>query len=67
MSLVRIAINRKTLDRWPVYFRPDCERTYFDCHGRDEGLAEMMIRLAKHGYELLTVGQVEEFLKCSKD
>lgn len=44
-----VAYDRK--DGWPVFFRPNCERTpRSDRFPEGEGLAEMMIRLHTVGY-----------------
>lgn len=56
------AISRTSEDRFPVMFRPECDRTYFDPrNGTDEGLLEMIVRLDKAGYDL-----VSTLLKVSK-
>jgi hypothetical protein len=52
--MTRYALSRTTNDRWPIEFRPDRERTYFNpSTGKDESLLEVMKRLDKSGYDLL--------------
>ena len=59
MSIMRVAVkieDGKIVDRWPIMFRPECERTYFDARtGKDEGLDEVIERLAKRGMELWNI------------
>lgn len=59
-----IAFHTKSGDHYPVRFRPNCARTYFDTMtGQDEGLDELMVRLRRHGWELLSV---DEFKRRTK-
>lgn len=50
---VRYAVSRTSDDVWPIYFRPDCERTFCDGYGDSEGLLEIIENLDKAGYDLL--------------
>ena len=53
MSKVRYAVSKDSNDSFPVLFRPECERTYFDHEtGKDESLVEVIERLSSAGYEL---------------
>lgn len=49
--MIRVVVNPKTHDRWPVEFRNDCERTYPD----DEGLYDLRERAYKNSYEVISL------------
>ncbi len=51
--IVKYAISRTSNDRWPITFRPDCERTPCDWKGESEGLLEVIQRLNRCGYDLV--------------
>jgi hypothetical protein len=51
---VRYAVSRDIHDWFPIFFRPDCERTVFDpSTGNDESLYDLIQRLDVAGYDLL--------------
>lgn len=53
MMKIRYAVHKTSNDWFPVMFRGDCERTFFDRNtGKDESMVEVMERLAKCDYEL---------------
>lgn len=51
----RYAVSRTSSDRWPVIFRPDCERTLpnWPDNPDGEGYLEMREKLNNAGYDLL--------------
>jgi len=52
--MYRYALSRTLDDRFPIQFRPNCERTVFDRFtGTDESLVEVIERLNKAGYDLI--------------
>lgn len=52
--------RRKPHDGWPIFLRDDCDRTPFDPQtGYDEGLFDLMLRLDRAGYDLLTRVELE--------
>ena len=51
--MTRYALSRTTNDRYPIHFRNDCERTYFDGQGKDIGLFDLIIQLDKAGYDII--------------
>lgn len=55
---VRWAISRipqfQVTDTFPIFFQPNCERTLCDSLGRSEGLFELIQRLDKSGYDLIS-------------
>lgn len=60
--MLRYALSKTSNDRFPIEFRLDCERTYFDRNtGKDETLIEVIERLDKAGYLLLN--SREELIK----
>lgn len=55
--MVLIANNPETGDRFPIYFRPNCDRTWPSSgHPEGEGLLELTIRLNEAGYRLVREG-----------
>lgn len=50
---VRYAVSRTSSDRFPVTFRPDCERTPCDWRGDSETYMEVKERLNIGGYDLV--------------
>lgn len=52
--MTRYAVSRISDDRWPIYFRPDCERTYPTVpYPYGQGLLDLIEELDKCGYDLL--------------
>lgn len=52
--MIRYALSRKSNDRWPIHFKPDCERTLSNpLTGQDESLFDLIQRLDKAGYDLV--------------
>ena len=51
--MTRYALSRTSNDRYPIHFRPDCERTFTNRYGVDETLLEIMVRLDLSGYDLI--------------
>lgn len=50
----RYAVSRTSNDRYPIYFRNDCERTLFDLDtGKDKSLVEVVEELDSRGYDLI--------------
>jgi hypothetical protein len=50
---VRYVVADDRKDGWPVIFRATCERTLrSEERPEGEGLFEMTVRLAKHGYRI---------------
>jgi hypothetical protein len=47
------AISRTSLDRFPVSFRPECDRTLFNWKGEDCSYLDMLISLDRAGYDLV--------------
>lgn len=55
--MTRYALSRTTNDRYPIEFRPDCERTFSNGYGVDETLVEVRVRLDLNGYDLIDSGE----------
>lgn len=61
MIMIRYALSKTSEDSFPILFRPDCERTFFDPRtGLDRSLLEVKENLNKNGYDLFE--SLEEFL-----
>ena len=59
--MIRVALHRKSDSRYPIEFRPDCERTYFEpVTGKDETLVQVIERLDRQGYDLIS------YVECQK-
>ena len=51
---MRWAVHNSGKDWYPIMFKDNCERTFFDRQtGEDESLMEVKERLEKAGYELV--------------
>lgn len=65
---IRYALNKTTGDRWPIEFRPNCERTKFNAQtGQDQSLLEVMEELLRNGYELVEIDELEQWLSSQGD
>lgn len=59
MFISRIAYSRTSTDRFPIMFRSDCERTLCDWQGCSEGLLDVILRLDKAGYDLISYDEAK--------
>ena len=50
---------RDGTDRFPIVFRPDCERTPCDWRGESEGLFDILQRLDRAGYDLCEIEEMK--------
>lgn len=65
--MIRYAYSRNSDDRWPIMFRPDCERTLCDWRGESEGLLDLIQRLDRGGYDLISRAELERRLAASSE
>lgn len=61
MIAVYIVKSRTSDDKFPVYLRSDCDRTFFDLRtGKDESLFDLINRYNQLGYDVLEAKGVEK-------